>query len=465
MKTIHVPIVCFTIFVVLSPACFLVHAAGSNDVKASLKDFITDRRRGIKIDFTPPLIVQEAGSFFILNVTLSHVKIRPVVFSLSVYLNLKNEFGWNHTVKIGSKPYVFFPPGQGSITVAIPCFTQHNLAANINAMFAGEASHFNVSKAWIGVKIDKLGAWFVQDCFWEFLVTDKIDAKQWSEWSTQETQRFISFLELISNLWKNSGGFAKIRVLSSASILMNLLRPHFPLIVWKNTSVLPAFVCCSRIKMKASIENRTDANGNFKVRVNITNNLPVNVHVQVLVDMSDQSIFNTLLPVFKGQTMYNLGFLATTLNSSETKNRTILCSFPDKGFDKKKYNITVEFGPYIPIGNTSLWGIFFYDFRWKMLVKPYYIVNGSVSNSIQELWFNAPIFYGETPGGQIFQDNHSQILYTGKTSTDIAINQITNSLFEQPLLLILIIFLIGAPYILVILLIYVIVQKTIREKK
>jgi len=465
MKKIYIPIVGLLIFILLAPTCLPVHASGSNEVTTSIKNSLTDVIRGIKIDFKPPSIVQEAGSYFILNVTLTHMKIkpRPIVFSLSVYLNLKNEYGWNHTVKIGSKPFVFLPPGK-SITIAVPCFTQHNLGMNINALFAGKTSPFNLSKGLIGVKIDKIGAWLVQDLLWKFLVTDKINIKQWSEWTTQETEQFISSLELLSNVWKNSGGLAKIRVFSGLSIIANLLRPHIPLIVWKDTRILPAFICCSKIRMTANIPNSTEKNGSFRVTVTVINDLPIDTSVIILVDMSDQTFVNTLFPSLKGLTIYNLGFLNKTIKKNDTNTWVINCSFPDKGFDRKQYNITVECGPYIPINDSSLYGIFYYNFRWKMLVKPYYVVNATVTNFIQELWFNAPIFWGNPPIGQIFQTNQSPILYTGTTSTDIMINQITNSLLEQPLLLFLIFFLIGTPYILIVLLIYVIVQKIIKKK-
>jgi hypothetical protein len=466
MKKTYIPIVCLLIFLFLVPTCIPVHASGSNEVTTSIENHLTDVIRGVKIDFTPPSIVQEAGSYFILNITLTHMKIRPrpIVFSLSVYLNLKNEYGWDHTVKIGSKPFVFLTRGK-SITVAVPCFTRHNLGMNINAMFAEKVFPFNLSKARIGVKIDNIFAWVGQDLLWKFLVTDKINAKQWSEWTPQEAEQFISSLELLSNVWKNAGGLAKIRVLSGFSILANLLRPHNPLIVWKNTSILPAFACCSKIRMTANISNKTEQNGRFNVTVKVTNDLPINASLLILVDMSDQTFANTLFPALRGLTLYNLGSLNNTIKKNETKTWVINCSFPGKGFDRKLYNISVEFCPFIPINNSSLYGVFFYNFRWKMLIKPYYVVNATVTNLIQEFWFNAPIFWEEPTLKQIFQTNRSQILYTGKTSTDIMFNQITNGLFERPLLLFLIIFLIGAPYVLIVLLIYVIVQKRIRKKQ
>jgi hypothetical protein len=199
--------------------------------------------------------------------------------------------------------------------------------------------------------------------------------------------------------------------------------------------------------------------------VNIANNLAVDVNVVVLVDMSDQSIFNYFLPMFKGQTMYNLGFLNTRINAGASTTQIIPCVFPGKGFDKKKYNITVECGPFISIGNASAYGIYFFYDRWNLMVKPNYFVSGKVSNLIRELWFNAPIFYGEPPMGVMFQANHSQILYEGKSSTDLTINRITTSLFDQPLLLLLFIALIAIPYALIVLLIYVVVQKIMRKKK
>lgn len=466
MEKIHISIIDLIIIILLCSIYNAVSGNGSEGVNTFLRNIVTNRTRGITIDFTPPPIVQEAGSYFILNVSLTRVRIRPVFISLSVYLNLKNEFGRNHTVLIGSKPNIIFPPDKKSLTVTIPCFTTHDLTANINAMFAGETSSFIMSPGWIGVRLSGLAILKKKNNPWTLQFTDIMNTKQLSLWSIDERQQFFTFFEMLHNSGKNNerNGILKF-LLSTASSMISVLRGYSPFLIWKKTCVIPAFVCCSKINMITHIENKTDKDGNFNVTVNIANNLAVDVNVLVLVDMSDQSIFNYYLPMFKGQTMYNLGFLYTRINAGASITQIIPCVFPGKGFDKKKYNITVECGPFISIGNASAYGIYFFYSRWQLKVKPYYVVSGKVSNLVQELWFNAPIFYGEPPMGVMFQANHTQILYAGKTSTDLSINRITTSLFDQPLLLLLFIALIAIPYVLIVLLIYVVVQKIMRKKK
>jgi hypothetical protein len=431
----------------------------------SLPECIKDFLRGVKIDFTPPSIVQNSGSYFILNVTLTRTRMRPIFFSIVVLLRLEDEFGRDHTVRIGSKPYVFFPPNEKSITVCIPCITTHDIASDVSCLFSGETSEWKSPNGNIGVQINRVCRWVIDDIIWKILITDKIEAGKWSQWSSEQTTQFISSLELISTVWKNSGAINKFRFISAMSIIISHARARNKMIVWKPTTILPSFISSTNVSMDATIDNETDENGRFKVNVNIKNSLDIGINALVLVDMSDRSFINSLLPMFKGITIYNVGHRNCSVNKSSNYSTQIDCAFSDKGFDKKNYKITVECAPSIAVGNSNLYGIYFYNLRWQMLIKPYYIIDGNVSSLIREMWYNTPIFYGKpAASGQIFQTQKEPILYKGKTPVDKIINEVTQTLLDQPLFLLLIVFLIGTPYTLIILLIYRNVRKTNRKK-
>ncbi|MCJ7572273.1 MAG: hypothetical protein MUO82_10440 [Candidatus Thermoplasmatota archaeon] len=216
--------------------------------------------------------------------------------------------------------------------------------------------------------------------------------------------------------------------------------------------------------MKASIDNETDTKGHFKVNVTIWNNLNFDVNASIIVDMSDRSVVSSLLPMLKGYTIYNVGYWIGSVKKNNYKSTEISCIFPDKGFDKKNYIITVACAPFIDIGGNNFYGIYFYNLRWQIGVKPYYIINDNTSRVIQKVWYNLPIFYGmPATSGQIFNATIKSILYNGNTSGDILIDEITKNLLDQPLFLLLIVFLIGTPYTLMILLIYRNVRNTNRN--
>ena len=78
------------IVVILSLPCITTSKAVFDDDGAPTKifaDSLFDEIRGIKIDFTPPEIIQECGSYFNLDLTLT--KERPLlsnIFSISVLI-------------------------------------------------------------------------------------------------------------------------------------------------------------------------------------------------------------------------------------------------------------------------------------------------------------------------------------------------------------------------------------------
>ncbi|MCJ7570745.1 MAG: hypothetical protein MUO82_02550 [Candidatus Thermoplasmatota archaeon] len=181
-----------------------------------IRDFI----RGVKIDFTPPSVVLNSGSYFVLNVTLTRTRIRPMIFSIVVFMRLKDEFDRDHVVRIGSKPYVFFPVNNESIAVCIPCITQHEIASDVSCLFSGSTSKLNLFNGSIGVQINKGSRWYIDDIIWrKIFSTEKGNGEMWSQWSNEQTTQFISFLELICPQWKNTGTLFKFRLIS---ILSNL---------------------------------------------------------------------------------------------------------------------------------------------------------------------------------------------------------------------------------------------------
>jgi hypothetical protein len=435
-----------------------------DNIETSVPEYKKDFLRGVKIDFTPPKMVQNSGSSFVLNVTITRTRIRPIIFSIVVFMRLKDEFGKDHTVRIGSKPYVIFPQNAESIIVSIPCLTKHDFASDANCLFSGATSGYNLSDGSIGVRIDRVSRWVFDDIFWKVLIKDNIEPEKWSEWTSEEITQFISLLERISTLWKNSGTIFKFRCISALSIFMSHATARNKMIVWEKTKILPSFISSTEISMNATIDNETDDNGHFKVSVTIKNNLDTDVYALVLVDMSDRSFINSLLPMFKGITIYNVGYWKCFVKKYESNWTEIQCNFSDKGFDKKDYKIVVECAPYIPMGNSNLYGVYFFDMRWQMLIKPYYIINGKATNLIREMWYNTPIFYGKpSASGQLFQIKSESILYKGNTSADKLIDDVTKKLLDQPLIVLLIVFLIGAPYTLIVLLIYRNIRKTKRN--
>lgn len=377
-------------------------------------------------------------------------------------MRLKDEFGKDHTVRIGTKPFVYFPACETSITVCIPCFTRHDFASDISCLFSGTTSEYNfsnINNESIGVRIDKIPRWCIENFFWKKILTDEFEPEKWSEWSDEQTTEFISILNFFNNLWSNSLTM-KFRFIFLLSIIISHNNAKNNMIQWKKTTIIPSFIRSTEVNMKADIDNETDEYGNFKVNVNISNNLKVDVYALILVDMSDRSFINSLFPMLKGLTIYNVGNKSIFIKASEKKSVEIQCKFPDNGFDEKTYDIVVECAPYLPMNESNMYGIYFFNMRWKMLIKPYYIVNGKVTSMIRDMWYNTPIFYSKPVAlQQIFQTQRKNIVYNGNRSIDILVNDITDSLIDQPLFLIIIIFLIGAPYTLIVLLIY----RNIRE--
>jgi len=468
-RKIQIFTICIINILILLSIGQTVVADKAPNIKSNITDNIRDFIRGVKVEFTPPPIIQNSGSLFPLSLTLTRTRtFRPIIFSIVIFMRLKDDLGRNLAVPIGFKPYVIFPVNKKSMTVYIHCITQHDLAKDASCLFINNfnTSCFNYTQGSIGVRIEKIRHGISEYLLWKTFVVDKIDPEKWSQWTPDQVTQFISFLDLISKMWKNSGMIPKFLILSSLYSFSNHVNARNKMIVWKDTKILPSFISGTDVSLKTIIDNKTDSTGHFKVNVTVINNMDTDINAVVLVDMSQDPFKNTFIPMLKGITIYNVGSWKCFVNKHDKNMTTILCSIPDAGFDRQYYTITVECSPYIFINNSNLYGYYFFDIRWNIGIKPHYTVSQHVTNLIQNMWYNTPIFYGE-PGvtNQIFQTNKKVIVYNGNTSIDKIIDMVTRSILSHTQWLLLLIFLIVTPYVLTILRIYEIIHQRSRKRK
>ena len=138
-------IISITLFILLLPV-FSQHIQAEQNtptINQTTSTPIIDFSRGFKIDFTPPDLILDCGSFFFLNVTLTRCKLRPTIFSLSVFLNLTDELERNKDIRIGLMPFIYIPALHNDpYTIRVPCFTNHQLASNIYSLNAKTKNEF-----------------------------------------------------------------------------------------------------------------------------------------------------------------------------------------------------------------------------------------------------------------------------------------------------------------------------------
>ncbi len=417
------------IFIVLLLPSSIYHIAlaetqDDNDLQNDTP--IIDLFRIIQIDFDPPDIISECGSLFFLNVSIKKARLEnlPRIFSLSVFLKTENKFDGNKITKIGSVPYVHMPYYQQQKSISVPCVTSNNLFDYIYCLRTGEKSEVKLDKGSIGVRIERIPRW----CFDGFLfrvLNWFINLKIQIPWSivnlfigyflSSHPQQFGETIKKMlesDNLPKTN----KIRLFSFLQTCNSWLIDLNPSIVWKEVKLTAPFLCSTDIDFKeVSIVNKTDSNGKFNVTVEIANNLNIDIAVCVNVDVADEPLFVNLIPTFNKQS-YNVGHFRDNISRQSSIKKTILCSFPENGMKNKNYDVTIECGPYIPIGDTNQFGLLFYDLRWIAGVKTYYEVNGTAQNSIKELWYNAPIFYGGSESASVFPVYHGLTHYYGEES-------------------------------------------------
>lgn len=418
----------------------IVVNATTEDAQSSRQVSRLDRLRGVLVDFKSPQLVQNSGSLFTLTVNLTRSRqFFPICFVANVLLRLKDESGEVNTVVIGSSGTKRFPIDQQSMVLQIPCLTCNNLISDVTNLVSGQTSELIFSEGSIGIQIRKgIGLWL------ESFARSHLKPNM-PQWSNEGAPQFISLLEsgLSSSdiLWRIQRTSWLLQMVSHA-------RANNPLIVWEPTEVVPAFVSNSNIYFNASVDDKTDQNGHFKVNLTVYNKFDFPVNTGFLVDISSQSFINSLIPMLKGSELYNVGYWYCSLQGHETRSMMLNCSFPDKGFERKKYNVSIGCAPFIDVNDTNIYGAYFYDFRWLVSIKPYYDIGAEAQSLVRKMWYNVPIFYGTpSPSGQIFQTRTESIYYQGNEPFDTLIEHI------DPSLLILILVLIGIPYTLFILLI------------
>lgn len=397
----------------------LVHSGTTSDTP------IIDNIRDLKIEFEPPNLLLDCGSLFFLNVTITKTKFThlPRIFSITVFLDIKDEFDKSKIIQIGSQPLVYMPHYQQEKTINISCFTTNNLIENLYCLYSGEKTEINIDKSGaIGVRIDKKPRWICNGIMSKFqwVINEAMLLKPW-EWLLRRdfpTARYPSNIVRIISI---------LQMVNSCLIGMNRF------IVWEDVKLTSPFACSEDICFEydyMSIDEKTDKEGNFNVTVYIKNDLDEEIEVFVLVDISNKPLFNSLLPSFK-EKMYNVGFNNTSISGNSYYQTNISCSFPINGFFKKNYSVTIECLPYIPIEGKNQFGFLFYDLRWKIFTEPKYWVKGSVKNSIKEFWYNLPILNGNPEKTAILPNYHGEISYNGPVTEEELVVQAIDQIGEE----------------------------------
>ncbi len=380
---------------------------------------IIDYLRGIEIEFKPPKIILDCGSLFFLDVNLTKRRnLLPIVFSISVFLKVEDEFEKSKITRIGLLPFVYVPPFyRKTFTISVPCFTTNDLLSNLQCIRSEEAKEFMIKKASIGVKIDRGVRWGLDGLLWRTFVNDGFKMKNWL---LQYNNEVISRLFITEGSSIIRHPLNKMRISSLLSIVNSRIKDHNRFIVWEEVNVSSPIVCSKKVLFECDADNETDDKGKFIVNVSITNDLDEDVSVLVLVDIADTPFFNSLRPIMK-DTLYCTGFLEVNISAHDSIKRTINCSFPSGGFFRKWYTLTIECAPYIPIGDISQFGILFFDIRWSMLIKPNYMVDGYVQSLIRKVWYNLPILFAGPESKLVVSAVHQEIFYRGETPEDVVV--------------------------------------------
>jgi len=342
----------------------------------------------------------------------------PTAFSVSVFLKVKDEYGIPRTTKIGMLPYVYIPPGQWKKNVSVPCLTTNNLLSDLYCLRTGEKHEFNPGDAKIGVRLDRPVRWGAEALYWRLLTSNfpEIATGLFSNFSGP-----IWWIVMMAGPWIESMPILnKMRAIYFLQRINSIKTSINPSIVWKKTNVTSPFICSKNITLKADVDKKTDKNGNFNVSVTISNDFDIEINAAIVVDISDEPFFNSLLPTTK-ETRYNVKFKEKRLSPNESVTWSMKCSFPKGNFLKKNYTVRVECGPYIPIGCSNQFGIYTFTLRWLLLIKPNYKVNTSVQNKIRNFWYNLPLYNDtkNTNSTEIFPAKNKEIMYLGPSPTDM----------------------------------------------
>ncbi len=413
LKKIQITIILFLLF---TPTTFFITDV-SETAKAEptpIKNFI----RGLQIDFNPPDIIQECGSLFNLNVNVTRFRSGPLIFSLSAYIKFKDEFDKELVHKIGFIPFVYIPPfHRKTTTVQIPCLTTRDLEDHLTMLSSNFKRKLHLEDAEIGVKVDRICHWSVENIFWNVFINNDFKLKNFLI-SNGEDFYYQFFLK---NKGSTSFPLRTIRFLQLFQRVNSVFKRNNPLIVWEPVQICPPLVCSTAIDIKNANVNKTIQNKKFTVTVDIMNTIdhdfPLNV--LVIVDLDNKPVVNTLIPTLDN-THYEVGFNKTKLYYG-LNSIDISCVLPQDiqlYLGNDTFTLSIECVPYIPIDNMSQFGILFFHIRWLLAIKPKYVVSGELQEAIQEMWYNVPLFYGKTDAASIFPSIHKEIKYTGDKPID-----------------------------------------------
>lgn len=177
-----------------------------------------------------------------------------------------------------------------------------------------------------------------------------------------------------------------------------------------------------------NMDSETDENGTFSVSFNLTNKIEYDLNVSILVDIADRPIFNGILPPFlkMSSTLYNVGFKDVLIAEKKEIYCIINCSFPENWYCHEEFDVTVEFAPYIDVGDSSIFlGEEFYDARFKDEILPKYDVNATVLKSIKCLWYNTPFFLD--PSESLFPAERGVINFNKTSYLDESIKKVNET--------------------------------------
>lgn len=427
----------FTVLLIISPSFHTTSFAEKPNNNYSNSDSpIIDLFRILKIDFETPDLIQDCGSMFFLKINVTKIKFlnSPMLFSITVLLKTKDDYGRNIINFIGSEPFIYLPYYITSKTITMPCFTNKNFTNNLYRLNSQAKHPIEIYEGSIGVRIERFPRWF-SDGLIGFIGKRNFFQKTWESlmnyfWiqtyqslsiETNGNNKILQDITLDNNIFYKQRFKTLYRLFSIFNILISNMINTNRCIIWKDVNLIRPFVCSDDISISSSyviIDNKTDENGNFTAILKIVNNLKYDINVRGDVDILETPFINTIIPSIDTK-FYNAGYFEDEIPKNDYVVKIINCSFPkDQIFQNKTYLIKLEFNPYLYVGNSNKFGFFFFDLRWKTYLEPKYHVNKTVTSSIKNMWYNVPIFYGESGEIDIFPYYYDEIQYIGPTPDD-----------------------------------------------
>ena len=275
-------------------------------IGGNIKDFensFLEPPLGIEIiDIDIPEIVIKDWSNVFINVTLKNHKMIPVTATIYVFIKYNGIILKNKEKKIGLK-IVKIPALSENITYTVKCFTGIN--------------------------------------WWKFLF---------------KNQRVSNTDELFYN---GEIGIKIVRgFIHFPHIITDILRVNDYFVKWTDVKLIEPIIYnpdVHPIKFEWwDIEDKTDGNGTFKVRVNISNNNKcIDIPICLVLYIVDPSIISSKKPDYYQCFFHYAGFSKAIVNNSNYSNITIQCEFPDDNFLPQYYEVTLINFYYIPTENNS----------------------------------------------------------------------------------------------------------------